>query len=262
MRTIEPVHIDIPGGEHLRGDLHFNRLPGEHAIVFVHGFGSRRDGEKSIALANACERASNTYFCFDFRGHGDSSGTMRELRPTRMIEDLATVRDYLASRGIKQLGLVGSSMGGFASVWFALQSKEVYACALIAPAFRFLERRWNLMSEAERLKWQTVGWMRYKNNYVDVEVGYGLMEEHTLFPWDQLAKQWTKPALIFHGTRDETVPHRDSIEFLDKANDGNIELRLFKNGDHRLVAYKDEMAAEACRFLATKLPTNSRVSFA
>jgi pimeloyl-ACP methyl ester carboxylesterase len=122
---------------------------------------------------------------------------------------------------------------------------------LIAPAFRFLDRRWNLLSEFERRYWKEAGWIRYKNDSIDVEVGYGLMEERMLYLSEALAERWTKPALIYHGTADDTVPYGDSVDFLQKASGGRIELRLFKNGDHRLTEYKDEIAAEACRFLAT-----------
>ncbi len=249
MRSTESFQIPFPNGDHIRGDLHFTEQPGECAAVFAHGFGSRRDGEKSLALAEACERAGITFCCFDFRGHGESGGTMRDLRPSRLIDDLSAIRDYLLARGIERLGLVGSSMGGFASAWFALRCDEVKACVMIAPAFRFLDRRWNSLSEFERRYWKDAGWVRYKNEWIDVEVGYGLVEERTLFPWERLAERWSKPALIFHGTADDTVPIGDSLEFLQKTKAGNIELRLFKDGDHRLIAYKDEMAAEACRFL-------------
>ena len=43
---------------------------------------------------------------------------MRDLRASRLLEDLAAVRHYLIGRGIRRLGLVGSSMGAFASAWF------------------------------------------------------------------------------------------------------------------------------------------------
>ena len=35
----------------------------------------------------------------------------------------------------------------------------------------------------------------------------------------------------------------DSVNFLQKARSGSIELRLFKDGDHRLTAFKDEVTA-------------------
>lgn len=243
----------MPTGEVVRGDLRFTDAVGESAIVFVHGFASRRDGEKSVALEDACARAGRTFAAFDCRGHGASDGQMRDLRGSRILEDLAAARDHLVARGVRRIGLVGSSMGGFASAWFALRSAEVTACALIAPAFRFLQRRWESLTDFEREYWRQAGHVRYRNEHVDVEVGFGLMEERDLFPFDRLAAEFTKPALIFHGLLDDTVPAADSIEFQQRAAGPDVELRLFKNGDHRLTAIKDELAAEACRFLGRYL---------
>jgi pimeloyl-ACP methyl ester carboxylesterase len=253
MHSQELVELHLPSGEALRGDLHYSDSCGQHAIIFCHGFGSVRTGEKSIVLQEECARREWTFAAFDFRGHGESGGSMRDLRPSRLLEDLSAIRDFLAARGVKRLGLVGSSMGGFAAAWFALQAEEVKACVLIAPAFRFLERRWEMLSEFERTFWKSAGHVRYKTEDLDVEVGYCLMEERELFPSTELAKRWTKPALIFHGLADDTVPPSDSIEFQQQAPGTAIELRLFKDGDHRLNAIKEEMAAESCRFFTRYL---------
>lgn len=251
-RTHELLAIRSPSGEMLRGDLFFADSPGTHAVVFVHGFASHRNGEKSLALQVECARRGWTFAAIDCRGHGESEGKMRDLRGTRLIEDLAALRNHLATRGIQQLFLVGSSMGGFASAWFALGVPEVKSCAFIAPAFRFVERRWNSLSDLERAYWKAMNVVRYKNDWVDVEVGYCLVEEVPQFQFDELVRSWTKPAIIFHGLADTTVPATDSIDFQAQAN-GNIELRLFKQGDHRLTELKDEMAREACRFFEHQL---------
>lgn len=248
MRQHEPIDIRLATGESLRGDLRFTDAPGDHAIVFIHGFASRRDGEKSVALEVACANTGWTFAAIDCRGHGESDGSMRDLRSSRLLEDLSALQHYLAERGVRELFLVGSSMGGFASAWFALDCDAVKACVMLAPAFHFLERRWNALSEFERAYWKQAGYVRYKNDYVDTEVGYGLMEERHLFPFEQLVSRWTKPALIFHGLADDIVPATDSIDFQHRAAGTEIEVRLYKNGDHRLTAWKDEMAIEACRF--------------
>jgi pimeloyl-ACP methyl ester carboxylesterase len=113
------------------------------AVLYVHGFGSRRDGEKSEALAAACARRGWTFAAFDFRGHGSSDGAPRELTASRLLEDLSAIHGFLVAHGHPHLGLVGSSMGAFAAAWFAVRHPEaVVGCVLLAPAFRFLERRW------------------------------------------------------------------------------------------------------------------------
>jgi pimeloyl-ACP methyl ester carboxylesterase len=249
MRTHELTEIRLSSGEVLRGDFHSTDPADDRAIIFIHGFGSVRNGEKAVALEAACARGGLAFAAFDCRGHGQSDGQMRDLRPTRLLEDLAAVRDFLTGHGLRRLGLVGSSMGGFAGAWFAAGAAEVRACVLIAPAFRFLERRWESLSDLERDYWKKAGVVRYRNEHIDVEVGYGLMEERTLFPPGELAARWTKPALIFHGLRDDTVPVEDSLDFLRQAASPDVELRIFRDRDHRLTASKEEMASEAVRFL-------------
>src|SRR5258708_5906090 len=109
----QAILISRTGGVELAGDY----LPApncDFAVMWVHGFGSHRGGEKAAAVCAECARRGWAFAAFDFRGHGASSGTMRELRASRLIEDLAAVRDFLAARGHTRLGLVGSSMGGFA----------------------------------------------------------------------------------------------------------------------------------------------------
>lgn len=248
MRIHEPFSVQLNAAETLRGDLSFTGQVGEHAIIYVHGFGSHRRGEKVLALAAECERIGWTFVAFDFRGHGESSGTMLELRVSRLLEDLTAIRDELNKRGVKRLYLFGSSMGAFASAWFAKQCGDVKACVFIAPAFRFLERRWQMLSKAERQNWRSHGMLRFQNQWIDVEVGYGLIEEREQYRFDKLIEGWNKPSVIFHGLADDTVPAGDSIDFINQVPLADIELRLIKDGDHRLNTHKEELAAEACRF--------------
>src|SRR5262245_54820190 len=100
----ETVRIPVSTGE-IVGDLSFAQAAGDWAVVWVHGFGSRRGGEKSQAVEAACSRRGWTFAAFDFRGHGESSGPMRDLRAAGLLEDLAAVREHLAARGVRRFGL-------------------------------------------------------------------------------------------------------------------------------------------------------------
>jgi pimeloyl-ACP methyl ester carboxylesterase len=245
-----PVCITLPTGA-LAGTYHTGKTHPAFVVVWVHGFGSHRGGEKAEAVCNECAKRGWAFAAFDFRGHGASSGTMLELRASRLLEDLEAVRAWLAEHGHTRLGLVGSSMGAFASAWFAKKHPEVVlGCVLLAPAFGFLERRWNNLAPEERDDWRTTGRRRVKNDWVDVEIGYGLVEEHNQFAPQDLVRDWRTPALLFHGLADDTVPDSDSLFFLRHVEYPRVELRLFKDGDHRLTAHKSAIATAAGAFFA------------
>jgi pimeloyl-ACP methyl ester carboxylesterase len=255
--TIEPFEIPATApGEVIRG--HF--VPGairHFAVVYVHGLGGHRGGEKSAALQAECARLGWNYLCFDFRSHGESMGTMRQLTGSRLLDDLETIEKFLVSRGVQRLYLVGSSMGGWASSWFSTRrSQRVAGCVLLAPAFRFLDRRWEQLTEEEQKQWQSTGVFRLQNSWIDVELGYELIQERPLYPTQSLLQNWRHPLLIFHGLADDVVPFQDSVEFLSGIRSPNAELRLLKSGDHRLTDWKDEIARETTRWITSRETMN------
>jgi len=249
------VTLALPSGGQLAGDYDPPADPGTgFIVVWVHGFGSHRGGEKAAAVRQECRRRGWGFAAFDFRGHGGSSGEMHELRASGLLADLAAIRHFLAARGHTRLGLVGSSMGGFAAGWFARDHPaDVVGCVLLAPAFAFLARRWDRLTSDEREQWRRTDRLPIRTDWVEAELGYGLIEEREQFRVADLAAGWPTPTLLFHGWADDVVPAADSIEFLRQVDNPRVELRLFKDGDHRLTAYKDEIAAEAGRFFARLL---------
>jgi alpha-beta hydrolase superfamily lysophospholipase len=250
-RRRESPRLPLPGGGFLQGTLSHPGRPGAAAVLYVHGFGSVRGGRKAMALERACSRRGWTFAAFDFRGHGDSPGTLLELRGSALQEDLEHIAAYFAGRGVSRLLPLGSSMGAWAAAWFALRRRDlVPACALAAPAFDFLGRWWRRLDEAARAAWRQTGRQRVRNEWLDVEVGYGLMAERDRFPPERLAAEWATPLRVFHGLRDETVPYGDSLAFVERVACPDVELHLFKDGDHRLQGFEEEVAESACRFFA------------
>lgn len=180
------VSVPLPAGERLAGTYQ----PGaraDFAVLWVHGFGSHRGGEKAAAVRAECARRGWAFAAFDFRAHGESPSAMVDLTATRLLEDLAAVRDWLAAQGHTRLGLVGSSMGGFASAWFAKRNPErVVGCVFLAPAFLFLERRWNRLTPEEQIAWVRTGRLRVKNEWLETEIGIGLVDEREQFRPEEL----------------------------------------------------------------------------
>ena len=249
-RRSEAIELAMPDGAALRGVFSFAELgPHVPAVVFAHGFGSTRRGEKAAALEAECARRGWAFAACDFRGHGESGGTMLELRGSRLLEDLDAITHAVSERTSGPLCLFGSSMGGWAGAWFAAREPErIAACAFVAPAFRFPE--WDGLSQAERDAWRRTGRHRVQNEFVDVEIGYGLTAEAAAFKLEVLAEQFRSPLIIFHGLRDDLVPYSLSLEFAAHCAATDVELCLTKSGDHRMNPDKEKIARTACDFFA------------
>ncbi|MDX2033973.1 MAG: alpha/beta fold hydrolase [Blastocatellia bacterium] len=252
-RQHEMLELKMPDGQMVRGGYSAPRGGGPvPAVVFAHGFGSARGGEKAGALEAACARRGWAFAACDFRGHGESDGTMRELRGSRLLEDLDAIARTVADRAGGPLFLFGSSLGGWTSAWLsANEPTRITACALVAPALRFFE--FLRLSPEGMAEWRGAGRMRVHNEFVDVEIDYDLTAEADRFAFNSLAARFETPAILFHGMQDDLVPHSISIDFIEQAPFHELELVLFKTGDHRLLDRKDEMASRACAFFAAQM---------
>jgi len=249
LRQQESLRLPLPAGGFLQGQISYTGDLGLRAVIYAHGFGSVHTGEKAVALEAACARRAWTFAAFDFRCHGQSTGTMLDLRCGTLLEDLEALQSYLAGRGVGSLFPVGSSMGGWAAAWFARRQRDVVpACVGVAPAFDFLGGRWARLSDAERESWRRTGRLWVRNEFIDVEIGYGLMDEADQFRVSDLAAAWTTPLLVYHGMRDATVTWSDTLAFVERVECADVELRLLKDGDHRLLHYQHEIAEAACDF--------------
>jgi len=249
------IELTMRDGACLRGVIKSIRQGGSPAVVFAHGFGSTRCGEKALALEAECERRGWAFAACDFRGHGQSGGTPIDLRGSSLIEDLEAVTRWVARETNGPLFLLGSSMGGWAAAWLSANVPDrARACALVAPAFYFLEFRG--LSRKELDAWRRTGRHVFNNGWMDVEVGYGLVEESKKFPVSELEKKFKTPLIIFHGMRDEVIPYSASVEFASNCAATNVELHLLKNGDHRLNYAKKDIVREACDFFERSLTSD------
>jgi pimeloyl-ACP methyl ester carboxylesterase len=243
----------LPGGGELSGYVSHDTDIGASALLFVHGFASVRNGDKAQALEAMCVQRGWTFAAFEFRGHGASSGTLLDLRGDALLEDLELIRSHLASRGVTHLFPVGSSMGGWATAWFAQRHPEALpAAAFIAPAFEFIRGSWSRLSEDEQRAFRTTRRLKAFNIGRNREeaVDYALVEQADRFPPEELAQKWTTPALIFHSLQDDAVSYRVSVDLLACTPCTDIELRLFTGGDHRQPSSAATMAEEIGRFFA------------
>jgi pimeloyl-ACP methyl ester carboxylesterase len=239
-----PILVEGREVSHLavRWDAPPGDAPAPFCFLYLHGFGSDQSGEKA-GFFRARALAAGFGFCsFDFQGHGQSGGALRDLSMTRNLEDIGRVQAWLRERGQERLCLLGSSMGGGSALWYSARHPESILAGLhIAPALE-LERALLLWAGPEGTRrWQETGSIHFQNDLVATDLDWSLIEDLRSYPVDDLLPRYRTPTLLLQGRRDESVPWRGVADFAARCAFKGIDLHLFADGDHRLTDRKDRL---------------------
>lgn len=220
--------------------------------LFLHGFRSHAQGQKSLALAAHAQDRGYSWVRFDLAGHGRSGGDFEEQSLSGWLIDALRVAQRYAPR---PLILVGSSLGAWLAVLMARErGLNVAGLLLVAPAFNFLQRRHEELPDAIQGLWRAQGYLSVPDIYGAGTDHYRIRHEvlEDARRHDVLTAPVTLPCplVIIHGSDDELVPVSVSEEFLAHVSAPEQELRVIPGGDHRLTEAIPELCAAVDRLWA------------
>jgi uncharacterized protein len=234
------VRCDTPPGD----------APAPFCFLYLHGFGADQSGEKASFFRVRALEAGFAFCSFDFQGHGQSGGALRDLSMTRNLEDIGRVHAWLRERGHRRLCLLGSSMGGGAALWYSARHPEsILAGLYIAPALELERALLQWAGPEGTRRWQETGSIHFRNDLVSTDLDWSLIEDLRGYPVDDLLPLYRTPALLLQGRRDESVPWRGVVDFATRCPFKSIDLHLFADGDHRLNDRKDRLWSLMLEFL-------------
>ena len=216
--------------------LKYKYYPGQGpVIVFLPGYKSDMTGTKATMLADYCLAHGHSCLLFDYSGHGVSQGEFIDGTIGRWAHDAVEVIQHAVNND--PVILVGSSMGGWIMLLCAIELKKQVAGMLgiaVAPDFTE-ELMWNGFSEDQRVELKKAGVLYLPSDYDEpYPVTYKAIvdgRENCLL--DKQIKV-DCPTRLIHGMRDTDVPWQTSLRTLEQLDSSDIQLRLLKDGDHRL----------------------------
>lgn len=183
-------------------------------VVICHGYGSSKDSESNIHLAQELVKMGQSAYRFDFTGSGQSQGKLDQCTPLQGLDDLkSAVKDL----GKEKFALQGTSFGGYVALMYAIQN-PVLALGLKAPVSDYKS------VEAKKSKDNLSFTDKKKNSFIKE------LKDINIY---QLAKKITAPTLVVHGSADEIVPFSQSERLL-KSLAGEKRLVVLPNARHRM----------------------------
>lgn len=208
-------------------------LPEEQAeagVVILHGAGSAK--ESHFDFGRAARAAGLAALAYDARGHGRSEGAFGPSAFDDALQMCALLREH-----VPQIGLRGSSMGGFCAIGAAALDPSLTAVVAICPApedylLRGLRRGSLHEFRTERLPVMEV-WLESVSLAESVRM---------LGPETAL--------LLLHAQGDEEIPYTVTQELYELASEPK-RLLLLPGGHHRSLQHDGEIQAVSLRFIET-----------
>lgn len=216
--------------KHLVGIFHLPEKKNPPVIIMCHGWGSNKLGTwQGLFVKFAREICKNGFAVlrFDFRGSGDSEGEFEEQTVETMLEDLECVLNNLDRNDmdIKNIGLIGHSIGGKIAILKAAKDKRIKCLALWStPASQKNAMTIDFIDEVRERKKLLLGdsglWINDKQ-----------LESYLRHDGLEAIRKISIPVLVASGSEDLSVFPSHSKKLYKAANKPK-ELTFVQGADH------------------------------
>jgi alpha-beta hydrolase superfamily lysophospholipase len=210
----EPFKLNLPD-RIIYGALHLPGSKNPPCVITCHGLFSTMESDKFTAIADAFTKAGIAIIRFDFSGCGKSSGNISDTTISRRIEELEKVVDFSKNHPAlgKKFGILGSSLGGYVSLFFASKN-HVDALSVWATPYDLAETCNNIPENDLKI---------LNQSFFDDASKYNLSSILTKI----------KNLQVIQGKKDLTVPWQHAEKIYNGANHPK-KLIFFPEGDHSI----------------------------
>lgn len=227
-----PDFLTLPDGR-----LAYQRLRGKKngtGVVFLGGYASDMTGTKATFLAQHCADEGISFLCFDYQGHGQSSGDFKQCTIGSWFQDTCATFDQLTEG--PQI-VIGSSMGGWLGLMLAAQKSErIKALIGIAAAPDFTEDlMWLRMTPDQRADLEKDGFVQDGHAPITKK----LIEEARTHLLLRSKIPVSCPVRLLQGLHDTEVPWQHCLRITENIDHNDVRTILVKDGDHRLSRDQD-----------------------
>lgn len=223
-------------------------------FILCHGHGSNKNSKTFVLLKERVSREGVSTFRFDFYGHGESEGKFEGINATQAVDDITSAVNFLKNEGYSKIGLVGSSLGAFASIVVAARTPTILALALKSPTLDLKIWKERMIGKFGQ-DWEQNRYIVFKTSSVERKLAEAQLDafvadglKYDIF---QTARDVKSLTLIVHGEKDETVPIETSKKM--SAIIPNCKLVVIEGADHEYTVGHafDQMIEALAQFLLT-----------
>lgn len=222
-----------PAGLRLAYRHHAAASASAPTLVFLPGYMSDMAGGKATSVFDWAVANRQGCLLLDYAGCGESEGDFRDGTLVSWRDDVLAVIDGVLGRRAPVI-VIGSSMGGWLMLLAALaRPSQVKGLIGIAAAPDFTD--WGFDAEQKAL-FQSGGTLEEHSDYSDepyvTTAAFWQSGEDNRMLEGEIA--FDGPVRLLHGQADPDVPWEISVKLAAALRSSDVQMRLIKDGDHRL----------------------------
>jgi len=221
-------------GIELAGRLYRGNSDSVSGVIFSHGLFSSKDGYKITRISDTIVNCGFSLMTFDFTFSGESAGSIKDISIMEEVDDLKSAIEFLKSKGIKKIHLMGSSMGAAVTLLTASSGLfDIESLILIATPIYFTKLIPGIKKEdidsLDLNGYTSISGIPVNNRFV-----------RELFKIDMVeaVKRIFLPSLIIHGKLDEIVDV-SNMDIYIKNCAASCSSVIIEDGDHNLTRESD-----------------------
>ena len=224
----ERIEITCDGVK-ISGLLHLSGQERSPCVVISHGLFSDKNTVKFQEMGDEFPKAGLSVLRFDFMGCGESGGRVEDTTISGRLATLNAMFDFAClhpSIDRERIGLMGSSMGGYLSLFKGAADTRVKAVVIWATPHTLDDLRDKISTGNEP------------------ELGPAFYDELGRYRLDPILKK-IRRCLVIHGDSDELVPVSHAHEICGRLGEPK-SLQIVAGADHRFT--DDKHRGEARKF--------------
>jgi alpha-beta hydrolase superfamily lysophospholipase len=167
---------------------------------------------------------------FDFLGHGQSDGDLKDLLLTTLVAQTESVMALMRGQGYRQIALLGSSFGGLVATLAAAKHSTLAALALRCPVGDFPALLRRQFGNAGIELWRRLG--QVPPSVAPIPVHFRFFKDCERHNAHHAAQALRVPTILVHGDRDEVIPVTQSEELYRHIR-AEKALHVIPGADHR-----------------------------
>lgn len=219
-----------PDGRRISATLATAHAPTDKVVILCHGFLGSKDNWTNRTVADQLSELEIASLRFDFFGHGQSEGDLKDLLLTTLIAQTESVMALMRGQGYRQIALLGSSFGGLVATLAAAKHSTVAALALRCPVGDFPALLRRQFGNAGIELWRRLG--QVPPSVAPIPVHFRFFEDCERHNAHHAAQALRVPTILVHGDRDEVIPVTQSEELYRHIR-AEKALHVIPGADHR-----------------------------